>query len=54
MLIGIIVIFLLLSNWLLSSLIFLPIDLLNYVGSFSWMFCGIVFLFILSWCLGDD
>ncbi|BAU66382.1 hypothetical protein STA3757_37860 [Stanieria sp. NIES-3757] len=55
MLIGVIVIFLLLSNWLLCSLlVFFPINFFNYLGSFGWMFLGIACLLIVSWGLGDD
>ncbi|AFZ34158.1 hypothetical protein Sta7437_0557 [Stanieria cyanosphaera PCC 7437] len=55
MLIGIIVIFLLLSNWLLCSIfVFFPIDFFNYLGSFGWIFFSLVILFVLSWCLGEN
>ena len=51
----IIFLLLLLGNWFLTdTLIYLPVNLLGAVGSFSRLLIVIVALLFLSWCLADD
>ena len=46
---------LLLGNWILSSiLVFIPIRLVEYLSSLSWIILGYIGLAFLGWCLGNS
>lgn len=46
---------LLLGNWILSSiLVFIPIQIVNYLGSVSWTVFLLIVLGFLGWCFGDN
>ena len=54
MLLVVLLALLLISNWFFSeALVFVPLDLLNALGSAGW-FCLLLVLFVLfSWFFGD-
>ena len=48
-------IILLLGNQILTSiLVFIPIHIVEYLGSLSWVIVGYLGLAFLGWCLGND
>ena len=54
MLLFLILSFLLLGNWILSDLlVFIPVRLVESLGSLVGFISVLVLLFFLAWCLGD-